>query len=71
MPKLHPIEITLDADLLLKGRRHFTRVVEEYYKENHEIEVAIFEMDIKPVIPLQAVDGLYILYTVTPTKYNF
>ena len=65
-----PIQLTLDAPLLLMGWRNLTGAVEQVYQQDYGVMISIEKMDIKPAIPLEAVDDLYILYTITPIKYT-
>jgi len=70
MTRVSPIELTFDAPLLLKGWRNLVGAVEEVYRQDYGVLISIEKMDIKPVIPLEAVDDLYILYTIAPIKYT-
>jgi len=64
MDRVRSIELTLDAPLLLKGWRNLIGAVEEVYQQDYGVVISIEKMDIKPVIPLDAIDDLYILYMI-------
>jgi hypothetical protein len=46
MPRVQPIQVTLDAPLLLKGWRNLIGAVEQLYQQDHGALISIEKMDI-------------------------